>query len=137
MWAGKPEYENSRISESAFWVTEDGRVKLDDTVGSVIGGWNVEQGRLYYKTINGEEYFISTYAEVKRKVGEVEKEDWKLLFGDNFGVDSNGTLYANNPKIFGSISGITISDSTIEGYCTTEQYNKLVERVKALEDATT
>ena len=54
-----------------------------------------------------------------RVAGSGTKKDWRLIIGPNFGVDSTGTLYANNATVKGSgnFSGaITASSGSIGGW---------------------
>lgn len=129
-WAGA---SDGNPESAPFWVKTDGSIKAqkislalgqDSGVTSTVGGWDISANKIYTDT-----NIIASSGIVNGTVGESTKSDWRLLFNSNFGVDKDGILYANNSIITNS----NIKNSTVEGYCTSSQYEALVQRVAALE----
>lgn len=134
-WAGATDgYPDS----APFYVKTDGSVHAskisldlgqDEGITSTIGGWEIGNNKLYK-----DEYTIASSGAISGTVGSSSKDNWRLLFKTNFGVDADGILYANNPKLYnGTYTGTF--DGTVNGYCTSQQYEALEARVKALENA--
>lgn len=157
-WAGAT---NEDPATAPFYVMTDGSVRAskisldlgqDEGVTSTIGGWTIANNRLHTDD-NKLTHTIAARGIVKGKVDPSQKAstktDWRLLFGaysdvdseddpvGNFGVDSGGILYANNPILYNATLYNATITGTISGYCTTAEFNELVKRVKALEDAAT
>ena len=104
----------------------------------LIGGWNINPqttvtinnitytkktdyptGSLYYGTslsigTNGTIALIPTGNTTSKAIaGSKAKQDWRLIVGSNFGVDTNGNLYATSGNFSGNITGSTISGSSL------------------------
>jgi hypothetical protein len=44
----------------------------------------------------------SNYPSTKSICGSAAKKDWRIVAGDNFGVDKSGNLYCSNANIIGN-----------------------------------
>lgn len=97
--------------------------------GLQAGGWTVEPGGFYSANIkNEEEYEIGLFSKeldvpitiFKNTEQAVTKDDWRIVVGNNFGIDFLGNLYASNANITGTINatggtigGIVIKDNQL------------------------
>ena len=133
-WAGA---EEGKGPESAkFWVKTDGQIysaqnEIVFSDGTLVGGWKIDGNKLISEE---KEYFLAADGKKSGSVGDSGEKEWALLFKTNFGVDTDGILYANNPKLYnGTYTGTF--NGTVNGYCTLQQYEALAARVKVLENA--
>lgn len=106
---------------NGFRVTPNGAITA--TAGD-IGGWKISENSLYsgqnvadetselptvyignddLKTLRNDIVSVSGADSYKDGQLNKTKKDWRLKVGTNFGVDKNGTLYANNGKFKGTI----------------------------------
>ena len=109
------------IDSDNFKVTAGGI--LTATAGD-IGGWKISENSLYsgqnvadetselptvyignddLKTLRNDIVSVSGADNYKNGQISKTKKDWRLKVGTNFGVDKDGTLYANNGKFKGTI----------------------------------
>lgn len=132
IWKGNQAFKNSEgmyfgsagISlGSTFSVSNSG--VLTATNGH-IGGWNLTQEKLSIGEIgeiNSAVINPGTELEEAREIGGSEElNNWIFTAGANFGVTGDGTLYANNANITGTINategnigGIEIVDGRLQG----------------------
>jgi len=83
-----------------------GDIKTPATGAITIGGWTVGNNSLT-ATAYGSIGLYSTFSGTKSIAGSGQKDDWRIVAGDNFGVDKSGNLYCNSGKFQGDITGAT------------------------------
>ena len=84
-----------------------------------ICGWTMAEGVLH----DGQVYLYAENQVDSRSIaGSNSKNDWRIIGGSNFGVDSQGNLYAENGHFRGvinstegNIGGWTINQNTLSG----------------------
>lgn len=81
-----------------FKVDWDGRLY---STGGEIGGWDITANGIEATTY-GSVYLYSN-SPSKTVCGET-RDDWRIVAGSNFGVNKNGTIWANDARIKGKIT---------------------------------
>lgn len=80
----------------------------DDT----IGGWNLDQNSFYHRSGTNE---IGFYSQGKAATVQGHQGNFNILAGNNFGVTTDGHIYANAGKIAGwNINSDSLTNSTIK-----------------------
>lgn len=112
-----------------FGVAADGTLSAEDAyisghinakTGS-IGGWDISSESLCATIKDGEEYITEIGLYPKDTVttsiaGSEDKSNWRIIAGSQFGVDSDGNVYAENAFISGTVTatkGSHIGDCTV------------------------
>lgn len=98
-------------NNTTFSLNKDGTASFTGMVTATsgfIGGWHIATNTskaLYYGTPGTDGFIILSPLQLAAKItaANVTTDKWRLVIGQNFGVDSNGNLYANGGKI-GSFS---------------------------------
>ena len=85
--------------------------ELHSTKGQ-IAGWTIDEYGLWSDNKTGIGLF-TTYPSSSSIAGSPHKNDWRIVAGNQFGVDKNGNLYAGNAHIIGSV---TSYDGIIGGW---------------------
>lgn len=107
-WAGYEggsPWESTKVTKSPFYVTTDGR--LHATLGD-IAGWNIETNYLGTGSglgVGGIQLYPNG-SQSAQIFGSTTAEKWMLGIGKNFGVTSEGEVYANA----GQIGGVKIEE---------------------------
>lgn len=89
-------------------------------LGKPVGGWTISNEALYHGTANSPTHYLGT----AKKLSVLGSDKNNIVFkaGNDFGVDKDGKLYAQNAEIKGTITatagtigGISIVDGSISG----------------------
>lgn len=93
----------------------EGKVKAEQmevgdlsALGATIGGFTVDNNSINSQMRTGNRILLCSGTSASYKVGDFTSTGWSILAGDNFGVLKNGTMYATNAKISGTLeTGVT------------------------------
>ena len=88
-----------------------------NATSGALGGWDLTSTAIKTKDVaitsnNAGSIGLST-SNFTRTIGGTSRTGLRFAIGSNFGVHNNGTVYANNVSISGTISSSTISGGTI------------------------
>ena len=134
---------NFNINDGMFEVTNDGvlTAKGADIEGTIrakdgnIGDFTLSEGKLSYGIIGQSNSFIIAPAGVPLIIENLDPDnshDWVLTFGNKFGIEKNGSLYATDVHLKGSIdaksgfiANFMINENNISTYTVNQQGQKV------------
>jgi hypothetical protein len=85
-----------------------------------VGGWTIDTSSIYHGTVGYSSSAFFTTVNVETTLASQVKSNWRFGVGSNFGVDSDGYVYATGAHISGAVnaSSGSFANCTINNTCT-------------------